>query len=71
MIKKLGLGYTASRSRLPLPAPLLWTSAALHKPNILAHIACRAVVQRQPLEELLLPSIFVMDVHKNCGFCDP
>ena len=30
-----------------------------------------ATAQRQTLEELQLPSIFVMDVLKNCGFGAP
>ena len=30
-----------------------------------------ATAQRQSLEELQLPSIFVMDVLKNCGFGGP
>ena len=35
------------------------------------HTARRAVVQCQPLEDLQLPSIIVMDVlFKNCGFGD-
>ena len=34
-------------------------------------IACRAVVQPATPGELQLPSIFVMDVLKNCGFGDP
>ena len=43
-------------------ADVSWTSA---------HKACRAAVQRQPLEELQLPSIFVMHLLKNWGFGDP
>ena len=37
---------TASRARLPGPGPLLWTSAALHKPNVLVSLRRHIKTQR-------------------------